>query len=135
MRETQRTSKLSINSPNINVNDIVLVSDEKVPIHFWRTAIVTWVLPNRVSEIRRAIVRIAKTNTILKRPVNKLFTVENTCYDTNQTDNAREQKQKGEAAVIGEQKIAVISDFLLETKGFRFDSRCQLCAEVTSLHQ
>ena len=104
MRETQRTSKLSINSPNINVNDIVLVSDEKVPIHFWRTAIVTWVLPNRVSEIRRAIVRIAKTNTILERPVNKLFTVENTCYDTNQTDNAREQKQKGEAAVIGEQK-------------------------------
>ena len=31
---------------------------------------------------------MAKTNTILKRPVNELFTVENT-YDTNQTDIAR----------------------------------------------
>ena len=33
----------------------------------------------------------AKTNTVLKRPINKPFTVENT-YDTNQTDKAREQK-------------------------------------------
>ena len=68
----------------------MLVYDEKVPIHFWRIAIVRGVLPSRDSEIRGAIVRIAKTNTILKRPVNKLFAVENTYHDTNQTDNARE---------------------------------------------
>ena len=42
-----------------------------------------------------------KTNTILKRPINKLFTVENT-YDTSQTDKAREQNLRQEAAVIGE---------------------------------
>ena len=71
LRETQRTSKLNINSLKINVNDIVLVFYEKVPRHFWRIAIVTRVLPSRDSEIRGAIVRIAKTNTILKRPVNK----------------------------------------------------------------
>ena len=56
--------------------------------HFWRIAIVTRVLPSRDSEIRGAIVRITKTNTILKRPVNKLFVVENTYHDTNQTDKA-----------------------------------------------
>ena len=50
------------------------------------------VSPSRDSEIRGAIVRIAKTNSILKRPVNKLFTVENTYHDTNQTDKAKEQK-------------------------------------------
>ena len=60
--------------------------------HFWRIAIVTGVLPSRDSEIKVAIVRMAKTNTILKRPVNKLFTVKNTYHDTNQTDKAREQK-------------------------------------------
>ena len=43
----------------------------------------------------------AKTNTILKRPINKLFTVKNT-YDTNKTDKAREQNLRREAAVIGE---------------------------------
>ena len=41
----------------------------------------------------------AETNTALKRPINKLFTVENT-YDTNQRDKAREQNLRREAAVI-----------------------------------
>ena len=86
LRETQRISKLNINSLKININDIVLVCYEKVPKHFWRIAIVRRVLPNRDSEIRGAIVRIRKTNTILKCPVNKLFAVENTYHDNNQTD-------------------------------------------------
>ena len=38
--------------------------------HFGRIAIVTGVLPSRDSEIREAIVIMAKTNVILKRPVN-----------------------------------------------------------------
>ena len=88
LRETQRTSKLNIDSLKINVNDIVLVFYEKVPKHFWRIAIITQVLPSRDYEIRGAIVRIAKTNTILKRPINELFAVENTYHYTNQTDKA-----------------------------------------------
>ena len=68
LRETQRTSKLNIDSLKINVNDIVLVFYEKVPRYSWRIAIVTRVLPSRDSEIRGAIVRIAKTNRILERP-------------------------------------------------------------------
>ena len=98
LRETQRTSKLNINSLKINVNDIVLIFYEKVPRYFRRISIVTRALPSRDSEIRGPIMRIAKTNTILKRPVNKLFTVENTYHDTNQTDKAKEQKLKQEAA-------------------------------------
>ena len=43
----------------------------------------------------------AKTNAIHKRPINKLFTTENT-YDTNQADKAREQSVNREAPVIGE---------------------------------
>ena len=92
LRETQRTSKLNIDSLKVNVNDIVLVFNEKVLRHFWRIAIVTRVLPSRDSEIKGAIVRIAKTNTILKRPVNKLFAVENTYHETNQTDKTRHKE-------------------------------------------
>ena len=92
LRETQRTSKLNIHSLKINITDIALVFYEKVPRHFWKISIVTRVLPSRDSEIRGAIVRIAKTNTILKRPVNKLFAVENTYHDTNQTDKASNKK-------------------------------------------
>ena len=69
-----------------NFNDIVLVYDEMVSRHFWKIAIVTEVLPSRESEIRGAIVRLTKTNTILKCPVNKLFTVKNIYHDTNQAD-------------------------------------------------
>ena len=86
LRETQLALKLNINSKKNNANNIVLVFDETVQ-HFWRISIVKWVLPSRDSEIRWKVVRIAKPNTILKRPVNKLFTVENTHHDTNQTPN------------------------------------------------
>ena len=52
------------------------------------------VLLSRDSEIKGAIVRIKKNNAILKRPVNKLFSIEYTYHDTRQTDKAREQKLK-----------------------------------------
>ena len=55
-------------------------------------ATVTRVLPSRDSEIRGAIVRIAKTNRILKCPAKKVFAVKNTFHDTSQTVKAREQK-------------------------------------------
>ena len=76
LRETQRTAKANIDSLKINIIDIMLVFYEKVPRHFWKISIVTRVLPSRDSEIRGVIVRIVKTNRILKRPVNKLFAVE-----------------------------------------------------------
>ena len=46
--------------------------------------------------------RMAKTNTILKRRVNKFFTIKNTYHDTNPTDKAKEQNLRQEAGVIGE---------------------------------
>ena len=55
---------------------------------FWKIPILTRVLPSRDSEIKGVIVRIEKTNTILKCPVNKLLAVENRYHDTNQTDKA-----------------------------------------------
>ena len=76
----------------MNVKDIVLVFYEKLPRHFWRIVIVTRILPSRDCEIRGAIVRIAKTNTTLKCPVNKLFTVENTYHDTKQTDKVSHKR-------------------------------------------
>ena len=61
-------------------------------------------LPSRDSETKRAIVRIKKTNAIHERLINKLFRTEYTYHDTNQTEKARKQKLRREAAVIGELK-------------------------------
>ena len=77
----------------MNVNDIVLVFYEKLSRHSWRIVIVTRVLPRRDSEIRGEIVRIAKTNTILKRPLNKLFAAENTYHDNKQTDKVSHKEK------------------------------------------
>ena len=74
---------------------------EKVARHYWRIAIVTGALRSTDSERKGAIKRIAKTNRILNRPVKKLFTVENTYHNSNQTDKVREQKLGREVAVIG----------------------------------
>ena len=81
------STKRNAHTLKINVNDTVLDFYEKVPRHFWIT-MVTRVLSSRDSEIKGAIVRIAKTITILKRPVNKLFAVENKYNETIQTDKA-----------------------------------------------
>ena len=48
--------------------------------------------------------RIKKDNFILKRTVNELFPTAYTYLDTNQTDNAMEQKLRREAAVIDQLK-------------------------------
>ena len=80
----------------------MLVYDEKVPRYFWRTAMVAGVLPSRDSE-KEVIVRIIRTNAILKRPVSKLFPIQYTYHDSNQTDKTREQL-RWEAAVNGELK-------------------------------
>ena len=61
-----------------------------MPRHIWRITIVTQVLPSSDSEVRGAIVRIAKINTILKRPVKELFAVENIYHE----NKAREQKSR-----------------------------------------
>ena len=53
---------------------------------------------------KRLIVRIKKANAILERPVDKLFRIEYTYHDTNQTDKTREQKLRREAAVINKLK-------------------------------
>ena len=60
----------------------MLVYDEKEPTHFWKNDRVTPALPSRDSEIKRAILRIKKTNAILKRFVNKLFPIEYTYHET-----------------------------------------------------
>ena len=69
-------------------NHVLLDYDQKVLRHFWKIAIVTGVLPSRDSDIKGAIMRIKKTNAVLKRPLNKLFPIEYTYHETNQTDKA-----------------------------------------------
>ena len=64
----------------------MLLYDEKVPRHVWGIVIVTAYYLVEILKQKGAIVTIKKANTILKRPINKLFPTEHTYHDTNQTD-------------------------------------------------
>ena len=59
-----------------------------MPTHFCKIDKIRPTLPSTDSEIIGAIVRLKKTNAILKRSVNKLFKIEYTYHDT------REQKAR-----------------------------------------
>ena len=105
-----------------------------MPRHFWRITIVTGVLPSRDSEIRGAIVRIAKTNTILKCPVNKLFKVENTYNDTNQIDEPGDQKFTARSILIGKHEHWEGEESLNIRKNnflIRFNKTQEICFSVT----
>ena len=94
---------MNLNFSKVTVNDIVIVYGEKVPKHFCRIAIVAGILPTDFSsETRGTIAKIMQTNTIFVHLINKLFTIENTYHDTNQTDKEREQKLRQEAALLRE---------------------------------
>ena len=67
------------------------------PDTFGEFAIVIGVLPSRDFEIRGAIVRLAKINTILTCSVNKLFPIENTYQVKTVTKQTRQgNKSSGE---------------------------------------
>ena len=57
-----------------------------VPRHFPKIAIVTGILPSRDYYIKIVIARIKKTIAILKSSVNKLFPIECTDHEIDQTD-------------------------------------------------
>ena len=65
---------------------LMLVFCKKVPGHFRRNVIVTVVLPSGESEIKEAIVTLAKTNKTLKCPLNKHSRKKNTYDDFKQAD-------------------------------------------------
>ena len=75
--------KTTPNLRNLTVLSSITDKITRISNHFgdrWRHEYVV-----NLHEIKR------ETNTILKRPINKLFTIENTFHDTNQTDKSREQ--------------------------------------------
>ena len=85
LRETQRASKLNINSQKLCCASL-----------WWKGARHICV---EILTQKGAIVRIKKANAILKHSVNKLFQIEHTYHD-----KAREQRFKWDATVIGELK-------------------------------
>ena len=72
LRETHKPNKL----PIIEVNDIVIVHVNKLPRTQRKLGLVTELIHDRDTKVREAKLRLSRTNTIIIRPVNKIYFVE-----------------------------------------------------------
>ena len=102
LRESQRISSLNHNLPSVCLKVIALMEDEKLPRSMWRLGIVEELYKGKDDKVRGAAVRIPKTKSLFKRPVNRLYPIESIREsDINKDVNC---KPRREAAACGELK-------------------------------
>ena len=108
-REIHKPNKLRTLLPIIEVNDIVIIHVDKLPKSQWKLGLVSELIPGRDTKVRGAKVSLSKTNTIITRPVNKLYLLERlntniTSATINKDTIQTNTRPKHEAAVISNMK-------------------------------
>ena len=111
LREYQKIKHPNKHQQIVNVKDIVIVQEDKMPRFAWKVGIVEQIVKGTDDNIRRAVVRIPRTKSLIKRPVNRLYLIErvqNKPKATIESDivnnNKENSKPKQEAAIIADLK-------------------------------
>ena len=103
LRESHRMKRERFNKSEIQLKDVVIVHEEKIPRLCWKLGIVEKLIQSSDGEIRGAEVRIPKTKTSIARPVNKLYLVEHYVDKEKKEDNENvNSRPRREAAALGE---------------------------------
>ena len=90
----------------------MIVEANKLPRSLWKVGIVEELFQGKDEKIRGAAVGIPKTNSVIKRPINKLYLVERMGDNTETHDDSsyvtkdivNTSRPRREAAIIGEIK-------------------------------
>lgn len=98
LRDSHRSLHNSKDNPQIKLNDVVLIHEEKVPKSLWKIGKVIDLYKGRDGQIRGALVKTQTSE--LKRPVNKLYSVE--CLRERENKVDVEVRPQRNAKVIGE---------------------------------
>ena len=112
LRENHKITSANKNHPTISLNDVVLIEEERKPRSTWKMGIVVELIKGKDDNVRGAIVRVPKSNSLITRPICKLYHIESLreCSDEIVTvnDNAIKERPKREAAILGniKQKFA-----------------------------
>ena len=99
LRGTHKHYSTNKNQSFILVNDVVLVHSDKTPRSMWRMGVVTELIKGKMdNNIRGTLVRLSN-NSLLKRPVNKLYPTEyarsNGQEPTNTRNLTRSRRNRG----------------------------------------
>ena len=97
LREHQKIVEANLNRPVVKTNDVVIVEESRLPRS-------RWLLESSDGNIRTAVVKLVKTNSTIKRPVNKLYLVESMDANVNEINNNsnRNERPRREAKELGE---------------------------------
>ena len=112
LREYQKIKPPNKHQQIVNVKDIVMVQEEKMPRSAWKVGIFEQVIKGTDDNIRGAVVRVPRTKSLIKRPVNRLYLIERRVQNepkaTIESDivnnNKENSKPKREAAIIADLK-------------------------------
>ncbi|XP_057310553.1 uncharacterized protein LOC130648517 [Hydractinia symbiolongicarpus] len=97
LRESHRSLQNSKDNPQVKLNDVVLIHEEKVPKSLWKIGKVINLYKGRDGQIRGALVKTQTSE--LKRPVNKLYSVD--CLREHENKVDVEVRPQRNAKVIG----------------------------------
>ena len=89
----------------ISLNNVVLIEEERKPRSAWKMGLIVELIKGKDDNIRGAIVRVPKSNSLIARPICKLYHIESLreCSDEIVTVNDKTiiERPKREAAILG----------------------------------
>ena len=108
LRENHKITSTNKNHPKISLNDVVLIEEERKPRSTWKMGIVVELIKGKDDNVRGAIVRVPKSNSLITRPICELYHIESLreCSDEIVTinDNTIKEKPERDAAILGSVK-------------------------------
>ena len=87
LRENHKITSTNKNHPTISLNDVVLI--ERKPRSPWKMGIVLEVVKGKDGNIRGTIVRVPKSNSLITRPICKLWHIESLRECSDETRRLR----------------------------------------------
>ena len=76
LREYQKVVLPREQYPRIEVGDVVLIEEGRVPRSAWRLGKVEGLIKGDDDKVRGAKVKVAKTKTLVQRPISRLYKIE-----------------------------------------------------------
>ena len=133
LREKDKPVTTEDKHPTVQIGNVVVMEEVNMPRSSWRLGKLEQLFKGHGNQVRRAHVKIVKTNTVAQRPVSRLYKIEgkedNANSDILKKDNILAEninghnvnmdsdhstdtsnRSKQDATIIGELKRKYISD-------------------------
>ena len=103
--ENHKITSTNKNRPTISLIDVVLIEEKRKPRSTGKMGIIVELIKGKDDNVRGAIVRVPKSNSLITRPICKLYHIEflRECSNDIVTvnDNTIKERPKREGTILG----------------------------------